>query len=182
MDLLQSVLSAQNGAAVSALGDNFGLNQEQTVAAIQQLVPALAAGLSRNSAQPAGLEGLMAALAGGSHQRYVDDPSTLSDAATVQDGNGILGHILGSKEVSREVAARASERTGIGSDVLKQMLPLVATLAMGALSKQAATTTARGSASAPQSGVLGMLTPLLDSNRDGSIADDVMGMFGKFLR
>ena len=180
MDLLQSVLNAQNGAAVSALGRNFGLNQEQTVAAVQQLVPALAAGLSRNSAQPAGLDGLMAALAGGSHQRYLDDPATLSDAASVQDGNGILGHILGSKDVSREVAARASERTGIGSDVLKQMLPLVATLAMGALSKQAAAT--RGPASAPHAGVLGMLTPLLDSNRDGSIADDVMGMFGKFLR
>ena len=180
MDLLQSVLNAQNGEAVSALGRNFGLNEDQTVAAVQQLVPALAAGLSRNSAQPAGLDGLMAALAGGSHERYIDDPSTLSEAASVRDGNGILGHILGSKEVSREVAARASERTGIGSDVLKQMLPLVATLAMGALSKQTATT--RGPASAPQSGVLAMLTPLLDSNRDGSIADDVMGMFGKFLR
>lgn len=180
MDLLQSVLNAQNGEAVSALGRNFGLNQDQTVAAMQQLVPALAAGLSRNSAQPAGVDGLMAALAGGAHERYLDNPSTLSDAASVQDGNGILGHILGSKEVSREVAARASERTGIGSDVLKQMLPLVATLAMGALSKQASTT--RGPASAPQSGVLDMLTPLLDSNRDGSITDDVMGMFGKFLR
>ena len=180
MDLLQSVLNAQNGEAVSALGRNFGLNQDQTVAAVQQLVPALAAGLSRNSAQPAGLDGLLAALAGGSHERYIDNPSTLSDAASVQDGNGILGHILGSKEVSREVAARASARTGIGSDVLKQMLPLVATLAMGALSKQASTT--RGPGSAPQSGVLDMLTPLLDSNRDGSITDDVMGMFGKFLR
>jgi hypothetical protein len=31
-------------------------------------------------------------------------------------------------------------------------------------------------------GVLGMLTPLLDSNKDGSVADDVMGMLGKFLR
>jgi hypothetical protein len=182
MDLLQSVLNAQNGAAVSALGRNFGLNQDQTVAAVEQLLPALAAGLSRNTAQPAGLDGLMAALSGGAHQRYLDDPSTLSDAATVRDGNGILGHILGSKEVSREVAARASERTGIGSDVLKQMLPLVATLAMSALSKQAAATTTRGSAPAPQQGVLGMLSPLLDSNRDGSIADDVMGMVGKFLR
>jgi hypothetical protein len=183
MDLLQSVLNAQNGAAVSALGRNFGLNQDQTVAAVEQLLPALAAGLSRNTAQPAGLDGLMAALSGGAHQRYLDDPSTLSDAATVRDGNGILGHILGSKEVSREVAARASERTGIGSDVLKQMLPLVATLAMSALSKQAAaSTTTTGSAPAPPQGVLGMLSPLLDSNRDGSIADDVMGMVGKFLR
>jgi hypothetical protein len=180
MDLLQTVLNAQNGAAVDTLGRKLGLSQDQTTAALGQLLPALAAGLSRNTAQPSGLEGLLGALSGGGHQRYLDDPSTLDDPGTVQDGNGILGHILGSKEVSREVAARASARTGIGADVLKKMLPLAATLAMSALSRQAAGP--RGAGAPAQAGVLGMLTPLLDSNRDGSIADDVMGMFGKFLR
>ena len=182
MDLLQTVLNAQDGAAVSELGRNFGLDQGQTVAAVGQLLPALAAGLSRNTAQPGGLEGLMAALAGGTHQRYLDDPSALTDAATIQDGDGILGHILGSKDVSRQVAAQASARTGIGADVLKKMLPLVATLAMGALSRQAATRSNLRGTEAAQPGVLGMLTPLLDSNKDGSVADDVMGMLGKFLR
>ena len=180
MDLLQTVVSAQNGAAVDALGRNFGLDREQTVSAMGQLLPALAAGLSRNAAQPAGLEGLLGALASGGHQRYLDDPNTLTDEASVQEGNGILGHILGNKEISRQVAAQASARTGIGADVLKRMLPLVATMAMGALSKRSA---GAQSAGAPaQAGILGMLSPLLDSNRDGSIADDVMGMFGKFLR
>jgi len=28
-------------------------------------------------------------------------------------------------------------------------------------------------------GLLSMLTPLLDQNRDGSVVDDVMGMLGK---
>jgi hypothetical protein len=181
MDLLQSVLNAQDGAAVSELGRNFGLDQGQTVAAVGQLLPALAAGLSRNTAQPGGLDGLMAALAGGTHQRYLDDPAALTDAATIQDGDGILGHILGSKDVSRQVATQASVRTGIGADVLKKMLPLVATLAMGALSRQAARSNL-GGAEAVQPGVLGMLTPLLDSNKDGSATDDVMGMLGKFLR
>jgi hypothetical protein len=30
-----------------------------------------------------------------------------------------------------------------------------------------------------QGGLLDMLTPMLDSDRDGSIADDVLGMLGK---
>ena len=123
----------------------------------------------------------MAALAAGTHQRYLDDPSTITDAATVQDGNGILGHILGSKDVSRQVAVQASARTGIGTDVLKKMLPLVAALAMGALSKQTASA-GQGGTAAAEPGVLGMLAPLLDSNKDGSVADDVIGMMGKFLR
>src|SRR5262245_39745973 len=181
MDLLQSVLSAQNGGAVEQISRNVGLDQEQTASAIGQLLPALAAGLSRNAAQPGGVEGLMAALTGGSHQRYFDDPASLNEAATIDDGNGILGHIFGSKDVSRQVAAQASARTGIGADVLKQMLPMVATLAMGALAKQSAAPRA-GAVQTGQSSVLGMLTPLLDSNRDGSVTDDVMGMLGKFLR
>lgn len=128
MDLLQTVLNARDGAAVAELGRNFGLDQGQTAAAVGQLLPALAAGLSRNTAQPGGLEGLLGALAGGGHQRYLDDPASMQDGSTVQDGNGILGHILGSKDVSRQVAEHASARTGIGADVLKQMLPMVAAL------------------------------------------------------
>jgi hypothetical protein len=180
MDLLQTVLNARDGNAVAELGRNFGLDQGQSAAAVGQLLPALAAGLSHNTAQPGGLEGLLAALSGGAHERYLEDPSAMTGTGAAQDGNGILGHILGSKDVSRQVAARASAQTGIGADVLQKMLPLVATLAMGALARQ--TAAPRSSATPADTGVLGMLTPLLDSNKDGSVTDDVMGMLGKFLR
>jgi hypothetical protein len=180
MDLLQTILNAQGGNAVQQLGQNVGLGQQETVAAISQLLPALAAGLTRNTARPGGLDGLLSALSSGSHQQYLDDPSRLSAPETIQDGNGILGHILGSKDVSRQIATQASAQTGIGADVLKRMLPLVATLAMGAMSKQTAAARTTG-VPAAQSGLLSMLTPLLDSNRDGSIADDLFGKLGKFM-
>ena len=181
MDLLQSVLAAQGGGAVGQLAKSFGLSEDQATSAVQHLLPALAAGMARNTTQQGGLDGLLAALAGGSHQKYVDDPSRLTAQETVQDGNGILGHILGSKDASRQLASRASADTGISADVLKKMLPLIATLAMGALSKQTASPRTQGSPP-PQAGLLGMLTPLLDQNRDGSVADDVIGMLGRFLR
>jgi hypothetical protein len=58
------------------------------------------------------------------------------------------------------------------------MLPVVATMVMGGLSKQAS----GGRASAAQAGgVGGMLTSLLDRDGDGSVIDDVGGMLGKFL-
>jgi hypothetical protein len=180
MDLLQTVLNAQGGAAVDELARSLGLGKGETISAVEQLLPALAAGLQRNATNPSGLDGLMGALAGGRHQQYLDNPSTLDAPATIADGNGILGHILGSKDVSRDVAARASAQTGISADVLKRMLPLLATLAMGALSK--GTAASRGTASGGDAGIFGMLGPLLDSNRNGSMADDVIGMLGKFLK
>jgi hypothetical protein len=126
----------------------------------------------------------MGALANGGHGQYVEDLSRLGSAAAVQDGNGILGHILGSKDVSRQVAAQAAAQTGIGADVLKRMLPVLATLAMGALGRQAAGARPGGVGLGPASGggVAGMLGSLLDRDRDGSVADDVMGMLGKFLK
>ena len=178
MNIFDSIINAGNGSAVRQLGSQLGLDDAQTTSALSALVPALSAGLRQNLQSPQGLSGLASALSSGNHQRYIDDPAVLGDAGTLADGNGILGHVLGSKDVSRQVAARASAQTGIGSDVMKRMLPLVATLVMGAMSRQ----TAQGgslTAGTGGGGLLEMLGGALDRNRDGSALDDITGMLGK---
>lgn len=136
MNLLEMIMSAQNGAAAQQAGAQLGLNQSQSQSAIAALLPAISSALKQNTANPQGLAGLLGALQNGQHEQYLDNPQMLGQPQTVNDGNAILGHLFGSKEVSRAVAGRASEQTGIGSDVLKKLLPLVATMAMGSLSKQ----------------------------------------------
>jgi hypothetical protein len=178
MNILDSIVGARDGAAVQQLAAQFGLRPEQTTAAMSALMPALAAGLRRNlTTNKAGLE---SALASGHHETYVDQPEVLGAPATTADGNAILGHIFGSKDVSRKVAAGAAEKTGIDPAVLKQMLPLLASLAMGVLAKQKKGATA-GAGAAQSGGLAGMLEPLLDRDGDGSIVDDVGGMLGGFL-
>lgn len=181
MNILDTIAGSRDNAAVHQLAAQFGLKPEQAASAVGALAPALAAGLQRNLSDADGGKGLLAALAGGRHQAYVEDPVTLADPATTADGNAILGHVLGSKDVSRQVAAQASQQTGIDPAVLKKMLPLVAALVMGALSKQSqggtATAGRQGGA-----GLAGMLAPLLDRDRDGSVVDDVAGMVGGMLR
>ncbi len=88
--------------------------------------------------------------------------------------NAVLAPVFGSKDVSRAVAGRTAEQTGIGADILKRLLPVAAAMLMGGLSKQSAAST-----NAPGSGDL--LTSLLDRNRNGSVADDVVGLLGRFL-
>lgn len=185
MNLLESILNAQGGGAVRGLAQNFGLDENQAAAAVKGLLPALTGGVKRNAAQPGGLESLLGALNKGNHERYLDQPETLGRPETAQDGIGILSHLLGSKDVSRAAAARASEQTGIGSDLLKQMLPVVASMAMGALSKQTAQnptlSQARASNAAPSGDLLGALGPLLDADGDGSAVDDIFNMAKKFF-
>ena len=71
-------------------------------------------------------------------------------------------------------------------DVLKKMLPLAATLMMGALSKRSVEAVRRHSAArrwvARAADIMAMLTPLLDQNRDGSIVDDVTSMIGRAIK
>jgi hypothetical protein len=179
MNILDSIINTGNGAAVRQIGSQLGLDDTQTTSALSALVPALSTGLRQTLQTPDGLSGLVSALSTGRHQKYVDNPAVLGDAATIADGNGILGHVLGSKEVSREVAARASAQTGIGADVMKRMLPLVATLVMGAMSRSTATSGAGALAGAGGGGLLDMLGGALDRNRDGSALDDITGMLGR---
>jgi hypothetical protein len=173
MGLLDAILGAQGGGGPAELARQFGLSDRQTGDALKQLVPALNAGVRRNTQSPQGLESLLGALKRGNHERYLDQPEALRDRATVDDGNKILGHILGSKDASRQVAQKTSERTGIDSGILKKMLPVVATMVMGSLSKNKAEFADSGSGSS------GMLGKLLDADGDGSIMDDIAGMLGK---
>ena len=184
MSLLKTILESQGGAVAGQLAKQFGLDANQATSVLGQLVPALSAGVKRNVNQQNGLENLIDALNKGNHQRYLEEPAQVGQQSTVEDGNKILGHVFGNKEVSRQVASHASQQTGVSSDLLKKMLPVVATMVMGGLSKQS--NSGSGGALAglfgggqQQSGGQSLLTSFLDADGDGSVADDLLGMFLK---
>jgi len=178
MDILEAIRGAQGGGAVQQLGQQFGLNNDQVSSALSALVPALAAGFQQNASSPQGLDGLLGALGGGQHQRYVDDANALAHSDTIDDGNGILGHIFGSKDVSRQVAHQAAAQTGVGADVLKGMLPVVAAMMMGTLSKKLSQ---QSSANSGGDALLGMLAPMLSSSGTGPTTDGVAGLLGRLF-
>jgi hypothetical protein len=114
----------------------FDLTRDQTVSAMEALLPAFSQGLKRSAATPQGIAPFLQALASGNHAKYMEDLSQAFSPAGMADGNGILGHLFGSKEVSRAVADHAARATGIGQDILKQMLPAIASMLMGGLYQQ----------------------------------------------
>lgn len=183
MDLMELLLNTGGGGGISQIARQFGLEEGQAQSAVASLLPALQGGLSRNIQQEGGLDSLVRALSGGGHQQYLDDPSVLGSPENIVDGNGILGHILGSKDVSRAVAARASEQTGIGADILKKMLPMVASLVMASLSRQSSRASDGPSMFGQSGGGLGdILGSILGSAGGRSAGDDLLGgVLGKFL-
>ncbi|RWA79487.1 DUF937 domain-containing protein [Mesorhizobium sp.] len=127
---------AQNGSGMQALAQQFGLSQQQAQAAVQALLPAFSQGLQRNTADPYGMGAFMTAMASGQHAKYFEDATRAFSPQGVDEGNGILGHLFGSKDLSRAVAAQAAQATGLSQQVLQQMLPAMASMMMGGLFKQ----------------------------------------------
>ncbi|MBZ9966436.1 DUF937 domain-containing protein [Mesorhizobium sp. BR1-1-2] len=134
--LFDMLAQAQNGNGMQALAQQYGLSMQQTQAAVAALLPAFSQGLQRNTADPYGLGAFMTAMASGQHAKYFEDATRAFSPQGVDEGNGILGHLFGSKDLSRAVASQAAQASGVSQQVLQQMLPALASMLMGVLFKQ----------------------------------------------
>ncbi len=191
MDMLQ-----QSGG-IGTMAKELGINESVAEAGAAALLPAILGGFKKTTqAQPSGLDGLgglLGQLGGGG----LLDSVLGSQPTPVEKGNEVLGQIFGSKEVSRTVAAGAEQQTGISSDLLKKMLPVVAMMVAGYMAKQSgdgAGTAGNGGGlggllggllgggKKSSSGGLGGLASMLDLNGDGNPLDDIIGMAGKLTR
>ncbi|RVB68840.1 DUF937 domain-containing protein, partial [Mesorhizobium sp. M7A.F.Ca.CA.002.03.2.1] len=136
--LFDMLTQAQNGNGMQALAQQYGLSMQQTQAAVAALLPAFSQGLQRNTADPYGLGAFMTAMASGQHAKYFEDATRAFSPQGVDEGNGILGHLFGSKDLSRAVASQAAQASGVNQQILQQMLPAIASMVMGGLFKQTA--------------------------------------------
>lgn len=137
LPLFDMMLQAQNGNAMEAMARQFGLAQEQAAKAMAALTPAFASGFKRNTSNPYDFSALLSAMSSGNYGKYFEDMNSAFTPQGIADGNQVLQQLFGSKEVSRAIAAQAAQLTGIGQDILKQMMPVMADTMMGGLFKQA---------------------------------------------
>jgi hypothetical protein len=184
---------AQMGG-VQSMARELGISEGQAQSGATALLPAILGGFKKQAkAQPTGLEGLgglLGQLGGGG---LLDDVLG-SQPTNVGRGNDVLGQIFGSKDVSRTVAQDAAAKSGLDVGVLKKMLPMLAMLVAGFMSKGGA-----GAQPSPAGGGLGGLiggllggrsggtgssglASMLDMDGDGNPLDDILQMAGKALR
>ena len=183
MSILETILKANSGGLVKQVAGSLNLKESQAGTAIAQLLPALTEGMKKNVEKPNGLEALLGAIQSGGHDRYVDRAEQVVAEDAITDGNGILAHLLGSKDVSRKVASEAAASTGLDASVLKKMLPMVATMAMGTLSKESkgGALSALLGGGQQQSPAASLLGAFLDKDNDKSAVDGLLGLAKRFL-
>ena len=127
-DILQS---AQGGAGLQNLANQFGISQDQMQAALQGIIPALSHGLQRTAQDPGALGGVIGELSSGAHAGSYADPAQTGAAADA--GSGALGQIFGSPNVQSQIAQQISRVSGLDAGLVGQLLPAVTSMALGGL-------------------------------------------------
>lgn len=150
LDLVNRFGGAQ---AVADMAARVGLSPEQAQSAMAALMPAVAGGMANHVATngPAALDDAAAPASA-----VVAGEGAASDAA-VAHGGGLLGALFGGHEGTTAVADHAAATTGIDASKLTALLPMIATLAAGALSHAGGAPAAGGAESGGIGGMLGGL-------------------------
>ena len=188
--LLGQVLAGNN---VSAISQQIGADESTTSSAIQAALPMILGGLARNAASDGGAGALAGALDRDHDGSMLDDIAgfVMGGGAQQANGAGILGHVFGDRQDA--VQQGVSQASGLDPSMVMKLLPLLAPIVMGYLGRQkqeqgldpASLAGMLGGANQQmqeqQSPLMGMLSSVLDSNKDGSMVDDAIRLAGGFL-
>lgn len=135
MNLFDIMQSAQNGRAVPNLAQQYGLNMQQMQAALDALLPAFSMGLQRQTQDPFAFGALAQMMTASPYARFFETAGGGIPSGAQSAGNDVLSQIFGSREVSQAIAAQAAATSGVSVAIMKQMLPVIAAMLMGGLSK-----------------------------------------------
>ena len=152
MTLNDILHSAQGGQAVANLGAQYGLSPADAEKAVQAMIPAFSAALQQIVSHPAAMAAVLRELASGDHATsYAPGQAPAPGAA----GGDALGRIFGSPQAGETVVQHVSQVSGVSSDIVRSMLPAVASILIGGL--------AHAMASLGLSGVLSQLADAMSA-------------------
>jgi len=188
LDLLNSDMGRQ---MIGGLSQESKQPQDKTASVLSMAMPLLMGAMKRNANTPEGAAGLMGALNGKHDGSILDNLGGLFSGGVgedvKQDGLGILGHVLGGSQDN--VVSALSNKSGVDTNGVMQILQVAAPLVLGYLGKQK-----RQQNVSDQNGIgdllgglLGggaptagkeqsLIESILDGDNDGSVIDDIAGM------
>lgn len=186
LDLLGSDAGKQ---LISGASAQTGESPNKTASVLGMALPVLLGAMKRNASTPEGAQSLNNALEDNRHDGSILDQlggllgGGSADSGLLNDGAGILSHVLGGNE--NKVTQNLSRTSGVDAGSVAQIIKMAAPILMGLLGSQ------KRKDNVGSSGIEGLLgsvmgsnnshdqsliETLLDSDGDGSVIDDVGGM------
>jgi hypothetical protein len=188
---IQGLLNdALNGETIRRMSETIGADETTTSNAAQSALPVMLGALAQQGATQEGASSLLNVLDRDHDGSVLDDVLGFLGDYGSGSGQGILGHLFG--ERLGAVQAGVGQASGLNAGQAGQLLLMLAPLVMGAVGRarqhQEVDASSLGGflgAASQQMGgsgsVGGMLSQLLDRDRDGSALDDVMRLAGNLF-
>lgn len=186
LDLLNGPMGQQ---IINGVSKQTNQSADKTSSLLSMALPVLMGAMNKNAQTPEGAQGLMGALSKHAGGGLLDNLGGFFDGGVddnvQQEGQNILGHLLGGKQPAVENALSEQSGVDVGSvsNILKVAAPLLMNM-VGKQTQQAGVSDTNGLSSllgglmggSSSGGSQSILTSLLDADGDGSIIDDVAGM------
>jgi hypothetical protein len=180
-ELINGFMGQLGPGGVAEIARSLGVSDQQANAAVAAALPAILGGMANNASKPQGAAALSSALDDHSPSIFEGLGGLLAGGG---DGAKILGHVLGGRRGG--VEQNLAGQTGLDLGLIMKLLPILAPLVMGYLSKEkqrqgldagglgSVLGRERQQVETQQPG-LGGLAAILDSDGDGSVVDDILG-------
>ncbi|MCL4529871.1 MAG: DUF937 domain-containing protein [Chloroflexi bacterium] len=189
--LTQQLMQQLSGQDLSRIGQQIGADEQTTSTALSAALPLLLSALANNASKPEEAQALHQALTRDHDGSILNNVSGFLDNPQSANGAGILNHVLGGQQPV--VTQGLAQGTGLNSSQIGQLLQIAAPLVMGLLGQQRQQNNLDTNGLSAflggqqqleresNPGMMNVLNTLLDTNRDGSALDEVLGMAGKLL-
>jgi len=193
MNIISEMITQRiSGPIAGQLSQRLGVSESTAQTAVQLAVPVILAALARNASKPQGAQELHQAVASDHDGSILDQLSSYLGNPQAANGSGILGHVLGGQRPA--VENNLAQATGLDSNSAGSLLEMVAPMVMGAVGREQQQNgldpnglsefLAQQQQAEVQANpdLMGTLSSMLDSNRDGSVTDDLSRMAGGFFK
>jgi hypothetical protein len=189
--ITQMITQKVGGAAAGMLAQRLGISESTAQTAVQLAVPVIVAALARNASQPQGAQDLHQAVASDHDGSILDQLTSYMGNPQAANGSGILSHVLGGDRPA--VESNLAQATGMDQNSAGNLLEMVAPLVMGAVGREQQQNgldpnglsqflAQQQQAQPADPGLMGSISSMLDSNRDGSVTDDLSRIAGNFFK
>ena len=193
-DSMLEALSSRLGAGgIEQIASQLGLGRDQTEKAVAGALPMLLGGLMKNAQSTDGAASLLGALERDHDGSILDDiGGFLNQGSGAADaGMGILGHVFAGRQSTVESALAGS--TGVDAGQMRQIMAMLAPLVLGMLGRNQRQQGLdiggltdllggeRRTVEKKAPGAADLIGGLLDSDGDGSVADDLAKLGGGLL-
>lgn len=163
-DFISDLLSNLGGDASQKIGNSLGIDPNIIAQAIPVIAPMILGGLKNQSTNFGGQERVDHILNKYGDPGVLDNIDGLVNQKAALEGDPTLGGLLGNS--GTQLSNSLSEKFGLNMSTAMKIIPLVAPLILGYLTRQ------RNSNPEGSTG----FASFLDQNGDGNILDDVVGL------